>query len=533
VLAGSAVFVQRVGGVAGGHRGIIFGFLSQNLKMMAVAVAFSMAWAGGWAEGGTGPGPAGRDLALGRLAGFRRELYRCLGRRADALFEACDAVLCRQERVHMLAELSLEPECRRGHGAVYDALNCGEVRIGRLRRALASLPPPAWDDGRIRLACDVSNWLRPDAETSPERLFCHCYARGKGNKQLIPGWPYSFIAALGPGRTSWALPLDAARLGPDDDPTEVTAAQLRDVAARLAGAGHWKEGDPDIMIILDSGYDLTRLAWLLRDLPVEILGRLRSDRVMYSPPTARQAAACGRPARHGPELRLDGKKPWPAPAVTASADTARYGSAEASAWPRMHQRLCRQRKWKDHPGPLPVIEGTLIRLAVDRLPGDRSPEPLWLWTTSAPAAASAGALNRAWQAFLRRFDIEHMFRFLKQQLGWTRPKLRAPAAADRWTWLVVACYAQLYLARPLAADIRLPWQQPCEPGRLTPARVRRGFRHLRQHLPVPASAPKPGKPGPGRPPGSKNGRPATRHDVGKNTKPGETTTKNPQARQVK
>ena len=43
----------------------------------------------------------------------------------------------------MLAELSLEPECRRGHGAVYDALNCGQVQIARLRRALAGLPLPA------------------------------------------------------------------------------------------------------------------------------------------------------------------------------------------------------------------------------------------------------------------------------------------------------------------------------------------------------------------------------------------------------
>ena len=83
--------------------------------------------------------------------------------------------------------------------------------------ALAGLPLPAWDDRRIRLAVDVSNWLRPDAEASPERLFCHCYARGKGNAQMIPGWPYSLVAALGPGRTSWTLPLDAVRLGPADD----------------------------------------------------------------------------------------------------------------------------------------------------------------------------------------------------------------------------------------------------------------------------------------------------------------------------
>ena len=45
-------------------------------------------------------------------------------------------------------------------------------------------------------------------------------------------------------------------------------------------------------------------------------------------------------------------------------------------------------------------------------------------------------------------------------LGWTSPKLRDPAAADRWTWLILACYAQLYLARHLAGDIRLPWQRP-------------------------------------------------------------------------
>jgi len=84
--------------------------------------------------------------------------------------------------------------------------------------------------------------------------------------------------------------------------------------------------------------------------------------------------------------------------------------------------------------------------------------------------------------------------------------------------MVVACYAQLYLARHLADDIRLPWQPPCAPGRLTPARVRRGFRNIHATLPCPAGAPKPGKPGPGRPPGSKNRRPATRHDVGKTVK---------------
>jgi DDE superfamily endonuclease len=97
--------------------------------------------------------------------------------------------------------------------------------VARLRWSLAVLPLPAWPDGRIRLAVDVSNWLRPDAETSPERMFCHTYGRGKGPAQMIPGWPYSVIAALESGRTSWTAVLDAVRLGPGDDVTGVTAGR--------------------------------------------------------------------------------------------------------------------------------------------------------------------------------------------------------------------------------------------------------------------------------------------------------------------
>src|ERR1017187_6123377 len=97
----------------------------------------------------------------------------------------------------------------------------GRWRGGRLLARAA--------DGRIVLAVDVSNWLRPDAVPSPERLFCHVYGRGKGNAQMIPGWPYSVVAALEPGRTSWTAVLDAVRLGPDGDETDVTAAQVRDV----------------------------------------------------------------------------------------------------------------------------------------------------------------------------------------------------------------------------------------------------------------------------------------------------------------
>jgi len=111
--------------------------------------------------------------------------------------------------------------------------------------------------------------------------------------------------------------------------------------------------------------------------------------------------------------------------------------------------------------------------------------------------------------------LEHTFRFFKQVLGWTAPKLRDPAAADRWTWLLTAAYTQLRLAAALAADLRLPWQRPQPPGAMTPARVRRGFRAVCETAGTPAAPPRSSKPGPGRPKGSANRRKAPRHDVGK------------------
>jgi hypothetical protein len=254
------------------------------------------------------------------------------------------------------------------------------------------------------LAVDVSSWLRPGAATSPGRLFCHVYGRGKGQAQMIPGWPYSVVAALEPGRTSWTAVLDAVRLDPDDDDIAVTAAQVRDVITRLIAAGHWREGDPPILVIFDAGYDVTRLACLLADLPAQLLGRLRSDRVMRLPAPPRQPATVGRPRKHGRELALSDPATWPTPQTTTSTMTSRYGTAAAAAWERVHPRLTHRAAWLDHDSPLPVIEGTLIRLQVDHLPGDRNPKPLWLWWS--PTRALPHDVDRLWQAFLRRFDLE-------------------------------------------------------------------------------------------------------------------------------
>ncbi|MEI5007566.1 transposase [Streptomyces sp. PmtA] len=185
---------------------------------------------------------------------YRDDLFDCLTARGDELFELVDALLCADGPVRAPVDLTLVAEHRRGHGAMYDALNSGNVDDPRLRQVLAGLPMPQAGDGRLVLAVDISHWLRPDAPTSPDRLFCHVYGRsGRSSDQYIPGWPYSFVAALESGRTSWCQLLDAVRLGPDDDVAEVTAAQGR---LRRGITLVWA---PDIRPVTDAATELGKV----------------------------------------------------------------------------------------------------------------------------------------------------------------------------------------------------------------------------------------------------------------------------------
>jgi hypothetical protein len=447
------------------------------------------------------------------LTGFRQEFYSCLTARADALFELCDAVLCTDGPVVSLPELSLAGVHRRGHGALYDGLAAGRIDIARLRMALTGLELPRGADRQVRIAIDVTPWPRPDAETSAERLHCHRYCRCDGVRQTIPGWPYSVAAAIGSGRSSWTAPLDVVRVGPADDVTDVTAAQIRDLIHRLRQAGQLLPDDPPVLIVLDSGYDVVRLTWLLADLPVHLLGRIRADRVMYGRPGPRRGERPGRQPRHGQQFKFaDPSTHHPAEQETTSTHD-RFGAVQAHAWGRLHPTLERRGAWAEHAGQLPIVEGTIIHVAVDHLPGDRAPKPLWLWFGHPDAATVE--LTVLWRTYLRRFDIEHTFRFSRRH--WVSPRPRTPEQADRWAWLILVAYNQLRLARGLTEDLRLPWEKALPPDKLTPGRVRRGFRRIRRAAGIPASAPKAAYPGPGRPKG-RTSTPAPRHTVGKKTR---------------
>lgn len=100
----------------------------------------------------------------------------------------------------------------------------------------------------------------------------------------------------------------------------------------------------------------------------------------------------------------------------------RWG-ATAQAWDRPHPRLTRRAAWLDHDGPLPITEGTVVRLVVEKLPSRGVNKPVWLWWSE--TGATSDDVDRCSQSFLCCFDLEHTFRLFKQTLGWTKPRLRS------------------------------------------------------------------------------------------------------------
>ena len=277
-----------------------------------------------------------RYRAYQALREFRGRLYGCLTARPDASFELCDAILCADHAVTSLAELSLVPEFRRGHGALYDALAAGRIDEEKLAALLTGTLPPLVDGGegeawvaehdridyslleralaglpaetaaqvrdacarwrRLRFAIDATPYPRPDAECSPGRGHVHHDAcRCDGTRKTIPGWEYQFTAAVGHLRTAWAALVDVERTTPATR-TRQTARQVRNLLRRLHTAGTGGRGAP--LVILDAGYSAAALTAALRGCPVHLLIRLPTGSVFYADPVTWPGKR-GRPGKHG------------------------------------------------------------------------------------------------------------------------------------------------------------------------------------------------------------------------------------------
>lgn len=408
-----------------------------------------------------------------KLRAFRHKAYALLRNGRDALFDLMDAVLVSRS-VYSFAELSLSPVFRRQWPSLYEALQDSDPpRLGLMGLYIEQITP----EKRMVLAGDHTAWSRLQAVTLRERTYEHQAHPMSGAKPITLGQGYSTIAWIPEEQGSWALPFLHERISSAETPMEKAATQLRQVCQKLTTRP---------LSLWDAEYGCAPFLQKTSDIACDKLIRLRSNRILYGPPPAYSGK--GRPRRHGNPFKLNDATTWWPPDEEMSVEDTKWGTLRLQMWHSLHLRQ--------------AANQTLSLIRVQRLPESSatSLKPLWLiWV-----GLEHPLLESLWKQYLRRFAIDHWYRFAKQRLHWTLPQLATPESSQRWSDLMPLLTWQLWLARSEIQDSPLPWQRSS--ANLSPGRTANAFAAVLAVIGTPAPPPKPRGKSPGWIPGQARSR---------------------------
>jgi hypothetical protein len=426
-------------------------------------------------------------MSYDSLSRFRQRAHQCLGRAHDATFELIDAVMTTRH-VYSFAELSQSPLFRRRWPSLYEVLQDSRPQRHRLMQLYIEQLPR---EVPIVLAGDHTVWPRPHANRLRERTYEHQANGGDSRGPVTVGQGYSTLAWIPEAQGSWALPLRHERITSWESPISQAVWQLKQVCKHLPSRP---------LTLWDSEYGCARFVRETAAIAADKLMRLRSNRNLWGAPPAYTGR--GRPRVHGDKFKLNDATTWWSADQELTDDHPKLGRVRIRCWSAVHFRQAAQQ--------------SMSLLQVQRLDetGQARPgRPLWL----AWVAETMPPLNTLWQGYLRRFAVDHWYRFMKQRLHWTLPKLGEPKAAERWSDLMPLAAWQLWLARALVQDSPLPWQKQL--AQLTPGRVADSMAALLVGLGSPVQLPKPRGKSPGWPTGQKRRRKGPYPTVRKRYKP--------------
>jgi len=412
---------------------------------------------------------------------FRNAVYQSLLKRPDAVLDLIDALTV-AGHVESPVTLSEQTPFRRKFSMVYDILSHAVIDLDVLLHTLLAYQPGDSEmiAGYEVYGLDATKDERPEAETLPERVSL----KSQKDEPLVYGHKYSWLVRLVRWGTSWVAPADMIRIDPELSDSQVGSQQVKELAER----------NPNCKVVVeDSLYgNHIFLAVFLLIQNTFALVRMRMTNVLYERPAPREAGKKGAPQKHGARFKLS------SPSRPADGEeTFLFGSqtVRIQAWKGLHLKK------------LPELMVMLLRVEFRKPDGKpRYKQPMWLlWT-----GPSGVPLPELCKMYLWRFAIEHLFRFLKQNMGLNTSRSNDLDATEHWMWMCTLAYWQLLLMRDLVEDTRPAWHPRFRNGKqteLTPGQVQRAALRYLSQLGTPAKAPKLAGKGYGR---SKGYRPAPR-----------------------
>jgi hypothetical protein len=255
--------------------------------------------------------------------------------------------------------------------------------------------------------------------------------------------------------------------------------------------------------VADSEYSVVSyLGEMIKHENLVTIARVRSNRVFYETPPPRPASPSnGHPIWYGTRFDLKEPETWEEPdqavQTTYTNHRGRVYSVQLECWHDLLMTGTREYPMHKHPF-------TLIRARVfNETEKQVFQRPLWLLVMG--QHGNQLSLTEDWEAYGRRYDVEHFFRFGKQRLLMTAYQTPEVQYEENWWQIVQLAYMQLWLARYLAEAMPRPWerylpqfQTQTKNQEASPSMVQRDFGRIIQEIGTPAQAPKPRGKSPGR-----------------------------------
>lgn len=433
---------------------------------------------------------------------FREQLYNQFEHRADSAMDLLDA-LCSNDHTSSVVELSLNPLFRREYSAIYKAIGenfTGSLSEGdeeqsqeqtsKLIELIAQVMPVPKQRSFFLFGIDGTPYPRLHSPTLEDRAMIYQPSLIKGNKPITIGHNYSMLTGLPERRDEdapWTIPMDIRRVPSDENSTTIGQLQLKAVL------NHPQTPWFNELCVLDadSAYGhKTFLAPLGEYENLVTVVRVRSNRVFYqSPIPSTEPAQKGHPTWYGKRFDLKNEQTWhPANEIAhTSFKTRRQRTLEVtiSAW---HNMLMRGGKGL----PMHKCPFTLLRIETMDESGKLVFRPMWLIVIG--ERRHELSLEQSYQAYQQRFDLEHSFRFKKQNLLLTAFETSDVEREQQWVQFVMLAYVQLWAAHVLAVALPRPWERYLSTNpsaRISPSKVQQDWNRIISQLGTPAAEVKP------------------------------------------
>jgi DDE superfamily endonuclease len=418
-----------------------------------------------------------------KLKLFRQSIFERFPFARDAAMNLLDA-LCSHSAKSVI-ELSLSPHFKRQHHSVARAIqdysagrngsDAAEKILSQFTACLVEHRPQHNTPYHL-LVLDVTPQVRPYAKKLPRQIV-HQFTPTPGQKPIAVGHAISVV-----GETSmqdnWFLPYDARQVPADDCQILFGLKQVESLTKNL--------NDKLSIAAADCKYSSSSALVYTQDWQGKVLlTRLSPTRVFYKPYQYNKSdiSKKGPTPKYGKALRLrDAENEIP-----DTTESLLHTTSTGKKWQVTIDRfdhLCMKGK-----AELRLYEKTIsiFRITVR----DDSGELIYqapLWLAGSGKSIREIALQYIFHAYHLRFNIEHWFRFCKQQLLLDDFQTCDLSHARDWLLFPVIATHMLYHSKELAAGCHRPWEKTTD--KLTPTQVKRSMDKILDQVGTPAADPK-------------------------------------------